>query len=44
MNTSGKRINELQKELNDLTEERNTFRLHWNLEKEKIQKIRNDEK
>jgi len=37
---SGKRINELQHELNDLTEERNTFRLHWNLEKEKIQKIR----
>ena len=38
--TSGKRINELQHELSELTEERNTFRLHWNLEKEKIQKIR----
>jgi ATP-dependent Clp protease ATP-binding subunit ClpB len=38
--SSGKRIIELQKELNELTEERNTFRLHWNLEKDKIQKIR----
>ena len=37
---SEKRIIELQKELNELTEERNIFRLHWNLEKEKIQKIR----
>jgi ATP-dependent Clp protease ATP-binding subunit ClpB len=35
-----KRINELQHELDGLTEERNTFRLHWNLEKDKIQKIR----
>ena len=38
--SSEKRIIELQKELNELTEERNTFRLHWNLEKDKIQKIR----
>jgi ATP-dependent Clp protease ATP-binding subunit ClpB len=38
--TSVKRINELQHELDGLTEERNTFRLHWNLEKDKIQKIR----
>jgi ATP-dependent Clp protease ATP-binding subunit ClpB len=37
---SVKRINELQHELDGLTEERNTFRLHWNLEKDKIQKIR----
>jgi ATP-dependent Clp protease ATP-binding subunit ClpB len=37
---SEKRIIELQKELNELSEERNTFRLHWNLEKDKIQKIR----
>jgi ATP-dependent Clp protease ATP-binding subunit ClpB len=37
---SVKRINELQHELDSLTEERNTFRLHWNLEKDKIQKIR----
>jgi|CZKP01.1.fsa_nt_gi ATP-dependent Clp protease ATP-binding subunit ClpB len=38
--SSGKRITELQKELDELTEERDTFRLHWNLEKDKIQKIR----
>lgn len=38
--SSGKRIIELQHELSELTEERNTFRLHWNLEKDKIQKIR----
>lgn len=38
--SSGKRIIELQHELDGLVEERNTFRLHWNLEKEKIQKIR----
>jgi ATP-dependent Clp protease ATP-binding subunit ClpB len=38
--SSEKRIIEIQKELNELTEERNTFRLHWNLEKDKIQKIR----
>jgi len=38
--SSEKRIIEIQKELNELTEERNIFRLHWNLEKDKIQKIR----
>jgi ATP-dependent Clp protease ATP-binding subunit ClpB len=38
--TSVKRINELQQELSALTEESNTYRLHWNLEKDKIQKIR----
>ena len=38
--SSEKRIIEIQKELNELTEERHTFRLHWNLEKDKIQKIR----
>jgi ATP-dependent Clp protease ATP-binding subunit ClpB len=38
--SSVKRINELQHELDGLIEERNTFRLHWNLEKDKIQKIR----
>ncbi len=35
-----KRLEELQQELSDLTEERNKFKLHWSLEKEKIQKIR----
>jgi ATP-dependent Clp protease ATP-binding subunit ClpB len=38
--SSEKRIIELRHELDGLTEERNTFRLHWNLEKDKIQKIR----
>jgi ATP-dependent Clp protease ATP-binding subunit ClpB len=37
---SSKRLEELKQELSGLTEERNKFRLHWNLEKEKIQKIR----
>ena len=37
---SSKRLKELKQELSGLTEERNKFRLHWNLEKEKIQKIR----
>ncbi|MDR3610916.1 MAG: ATP-dependent chaperone ClpB [Ignavibacteriaceae bacterium] len=37
---SEKRIIELQHELSELTEERDKFRLHWNLEKDKIQKIR----
>jgi ATP-dependent Clp protease ATP-binding subunit ClpB len=37
---SAKRLDELKDELGELTEERNKFRLHWNLEKEKIQKIR----
>ncbi|MFA7289417.1 MAG: ATP-dependent chaperone ClpB [Melioribacteraceae bacterium] len=34
------RLTELQKELSGLEEERNTFRLHWQTEKEKIQAIR----
>ncbi|HVO75166.1 MAG TPA: AAA family ATPase, partial [Ignavibacteriaceae bacterium] len=37
---SQKRLDELKKELTELNEERNKLRLHWNLEKEKIQKIR----
>jgi ATP-dependent Clp protease ATP-binding subunit ClpB len=37
---SEKRLEELKEELSGLTEERDKFRLHWNLEKEKIQKIR----
>ena len=37
---SAKRLEELKEELGDLEEERNQFRLHWNLEKGKIQKIR----
>jgi ATP-dependent Clp protease ATP-binding subunit ClpB len=37
---SGKRIIDLQHELSELTEERDKFRMHWNLEKDKIQKIR----
>lgn len=37
---SEKRIIDLQHELSELTEERDKFRLHWNLEKDKIQKIR----
>ena len=37
---SEKRLVELQGELSSLTEERNSARLHWNLEKDKIQKIR----
>jgi ATP-dependent Clp protease ATP-binding subunit ClpB len=37
---SEKRLSELQIELTDLTEERNSARMHWNLEKDKIQKIR----
>ena len=38
---SAKRLEELKKELGDLEEQRNTLRMHWNLEKEKIQHIRN---
>ena len=38
---SAKRLEELKKELSELDEERNTLRMHWNLEKEKIQHIRN---
>ena len=37
---SAKRLIELEKELSELNEERTKLRLHWNLEKEKIQKIR----
>jgi len=37
---SAKRLVELKKELSDLEEDRNKYRMHWNLEKEKIQKIR----
>ena len=37
---SEKRLIELQSELSSLTEERNSARMHWNLEKDKIQKIR----
>ena len=37
---SSKRLNELKKELNSLQEERNVLKMHWDLEKEKIQSIR----
>jgi ATP-dependent Clp protease ATP-binding subunit ClpB len=37
---SVKRLEELQKELSDLEEDRNKYRMHWDLEKEKIQRIR----
>ena len=37
---SASRFDELQKELSELQEERNTLKNHWQLEKEKIQKIR----
>jgi ATP-dependent Clp protease ATP-binding subunit ClpB len=37
---SAKRLEELQLELSELNEERTKLRLHWDLEKEKIQKIR----
>ncbi|MFO7448114.1 MAG: ATP-dependent chaperone ClpB [Ignavibacteriaceae bacterium] len=37
---SAKRLEELQRELNGLGEERSQLRLHWNLEKEKIRSIR----
>jgi ATP-dependent Clp protease ATP-binding subunit ClpB len=37
---SAKRLAEIEKELSDLEETRNKLKLHWNLEKEKIQKIR----
>lgn len=35
-----KRLNELEQELSELNEERNKLKMHWELEKEKIQKIR----
>ncbi|HEX9253618.1 MAG TPA: AAA family ATPase, partial [Ignavibacteriaceae bacterium] len=37
---SAKRLEELEQELSELNEERTQLRLHWDLEKEKIQKIR----
>ncbi|MDT3695284.1 MAG: ATP-dependent chaperone ClpB [Ignavibacterium sp.] len=37
---SAKRLDELEKELTALNEERTELRLHWDLEKENIQKIR----
>ncbi|KAB2841837.1 MAG: AAA domain-containing protein, partial [Melioribacteraceae bacterium] len=37
---SAKRLGELKKELSELEEERNSLRGHWQLEKNKIQKIR----
>ena len=37
---SQKRLKDLKQELSELDEERNKLRMHWNLEKEKIQKIR----
>jgi len=37
---SEKRLEELINELNDLSDERTELRMHWNLEKEKIQSIR----
>lgn len=35
-----KRLSELEQELSELNEERNQLKMHWELEKEKIQKIR----
>ena len=37
---SAKRLEELQQELSELNSERTKLRLHWDMEKEKIQKIR----
>jgi ATP-dependent Clp protease ATP-binding subunit ClpB len=37
---SEKRLDDLVKELSDLQEERTRFKIHWSLEKEKIQAIR----
>jgi ATP-dependent Clp protease ATP-binding subunit ClpB len=37
---SAKRLDELKRELSELEEERNSLRMHWDLEKEKIQHIR----
>ncbi len=37
---SKKRLDELKKELSDLNEQRTVLKGHWNLEKERIQKIR----
>jgi len=37
---SQKRLEDIKQELSELSEEGNKLRMHWNLEKEKIQKIR----
>ncbi len=37
---SAKRLSELEQELSELNEERNQLKMHWELEKEKIQRIR----
>ena len=37
---SQKRLEDIKQELSELSEEANKLRMHWNLEKEKIQKIR----
>jgi len=37
---SAKRLEELQDELSELNSERSTLRIHWDMEKKKIQKIR----
>ncbi|MHB1685922.1 MAG: ATP-dependent chaperone ClpB [Ignavibacteriaceae bacterium] len=37
---SSKRLDELKEEMSELVEKRNQLKLHWNLEKQKIQKIR----
>jgi ATP-dependent Clp protease ATP-binding subunit ClpB len=37
---SAKRLNELEQELSELNEEKTKLKMHWELEKEKIQKIR----
>ncbi|NWF89141.1 MAG: ATP-dependent chaperone ClpB [Ignavibacteriaceae bacterium] len=37
---SAKRLEELEQELSELNEQRNKLRIHWDLEKDKIQKIR----
>ena len=38
--SSQKRLGDIKQELSELSEEANKLRMHWNLEKEKIQKIR----
>jgi ATP-dependent Clp protease ATP-binding subunit ClpB len=38
--SSQKRLEDIKQELSELSEEANKLRIHWNLEKEKIQKIR----
>lgn len=40
-NDSALRLDEISKELGDLTEERDQLKSHWQLEKDKIQSIRN---